>query len=105
EVGRGRRSRFLPPFSREERAYCMASLHDGKRSIPGGERSRSPRGGCITSGLSTTGRPQFARAAVRAWLKAADLENEGKTPVFRPVNRHSACASCWPELSFKGPGA
>ena len=28
-------------------------------------------------------------AAVRAWLKAADLEHEGDNPAFRPVNRHS----------------
>jgi integrase len=28
-------------------------------------------------------------AAVRAWLGAAELENEGGDPVFRPVNRHS----------------
>jgi site-specific recombinase XerD len=29
-------------------------------------------------------------AAVRGWLKAADLENEGADPIFRPVNRHSS---------------
>jgi site-specific recombinase XerC len=29
-------------------------------------------------------------AAVRAWLKAADLEHQGDHPVFRPVNRHRA---------------
>jgi integrase len=28
-------------------------------------------------------------AAIRAWLEAADLENEGADPIFRPVNRHS----------------
>jgi site-specific recombinase XerD len=29
-------------------------------------------------------------AAIRVWLKAADLENEGADPIFRPVNRHSS---------------
>jgi site-specific recombinase XerD len=27
--------------------------------------------------------------AVRAWLRAADLEHDGNDPAFRPVNRHS----------------
>jgi integrase len=28
-------------------------------------------------------------AAVRAWLKSADLKDEGGDPIFRPINRHS----------------
>jgi integrase len=28
-------------------------------------------------------------AAVRAWLKAADLEHQGGNPAFRPINRYS----------------
>ncbi|MFZ0338473.1 MAG: site-specific integrase, partial [Terracidiphilus sp.] len=29
-------------------------------------------------------------AAVRAWLEAAELKDEGGDPIFRPVNRHSS---------------
>jgi integrase len=39
-----------------------------------------------------------AVAAVRAWLRAADLEQEGDTPAFRPV---SVCGAEFKRLSDK----
>jgi integrase len=60
-------------------ARDAAALEDG--SGRGGEDHRHPAG------------PESKTcpvAAVRAWLKAADLEHEGDNPVFRPSQPHSA---------------